>query len=93
MWYFIRQMAGKDIKIMTTLHGTDITVLGYDHSLKGAIKFGIEQSDLVTSVSQSLAKQTQSIIETDKEIIPIYNFVREKSFLHNMKINIKSFTI
>ena len=78
---------------MTTLHGTDITVLGYDHSLKGAIKFGIEQSDLVTSVSQSLAKQTQSIIETDKEIIPIYNFVREKSFLHNMKINIKSFTI
>ena len=33
---------------MTTLHGTDITVLGYDHSLKGAIKFGIEQSDLVT---------------------------------------------
>ena len=54
---------------MTTLHGTDITVLGYDHSLKGAIKFGIEQSDLVTSVSHSLAKQTQSIIETDKEII------------------------
>ena len=75
-----RQMSGKDIKIMTTLHGTDITVLGYDHSLKGAIKFGIEQSDLVTSVSQSLAKQTQSIIETDKEIIPIYNFVREKEF-------------
>ena len=88
-----RQMSGKDIKIMTTLHGTDITVLGYDHSLKGAIKFGIEQSDLVTSVSHSLAKQTQSIIETDKEIIPIYNFVREKNFLHNMKINIKRFTI
>ena len=42
-----RQMSGKDIKIMTTLHGTDITVLGYDHSLKGAIKFGIEQSDIV----------------------------------------------
>ena len=35
----------KRYKIMTTLHGTDITVLGYDHSLKGAIKFGIEQSD------------------------------------------------
>ena len=34
----------------------------------------------MTSVSQSLAKQTQSIIETDKEIIPIYNFVREKEF-------------
>lgn len=75
-----RQMAGKNIKIITTLHGTDITVLGYDHSLKGAIKFGIEESDLVTSVSQSLAEQTKTIIETDKEIIPIYNFVREKEF-------------
>ena len=30
-------------------------------------------------------------METDKEIIPIYNFVREKNFLHNMKINIKRF--
>ncbi len=38
-----REMSGKDIKIMTTLHGTDITVLGYDHSLQGAIKFGIEK--------------------------------------------------
>ena len=54
LWVLARQMSGKDIKIMTTLHGTDITVLGYDHSLKGAIKFGIEQSDIVTSVSHFL---------------------------------------
>lgn len=75
-----KQMSGKDIKIMTTLHGTDITVLGYDHTLKNAIKFGIEGSDLVTSVSQSLAKQTQNIINTNKPIVPIYNFVREQEF-------------
>ncbi|AMY04762.1 N-acetyl-alpha-D-glucosaminyl L-malate synthase BshA [Staphylococcus condimenti] len=75
-----RQMSGKDVKIMTTLHGTDITVLGYDHSLKDAIKFGIENSDVVTSVSQSLAKQTKEIIGTKKEIEPIYNFVREVDF-------------
>ncbi|MDN5664074.1 MAG: N-acetyl-alpha-D-glucosaminyl L-malate synthase BshA [Staphylococcus equorum] len=75
-----KHMSKKDIKIMTTLHGTDITVLGYDHSLKNAIKFGIEESDIVTSVSQSLAKQTNDIIETNKEIIPIYNFVRENEF-------------
>ncbi|MFV5930841.1 N-acetyl-alpha-D-glucosaminyl L-malate synthase BshA [Staphylococcus warneri] len=75
-----KQMSGKDIKIMTTLHGTDITVLGYDHSLKGAIKFGIEESDIVTSVSHSLAEQTKEIIHTDKEIVPIYNFVRENEF-------------
>ncbi|AGZ24357.1 MULTISPECIES: N-acetyl-alpha-D-glucosaminyl L-malate synthase BshA [Staphylococcus] len=75
-----KQMSGKNIKIMTTLHGTDITVLGYDHSLKGAIKFGIEESDIVTSVSHSLAEQTKEIIHTDKEIVPIYNFVRENEF-------------
>lgn len=75
-----KQMSGKYIKIMTTLHGTDITVLGYDHSLKGAIKFGIEESDIVTSVSHSLAEQTKEIIHTDKEIVPIYNFVRENEF-------------
>ncbi|WP_281191169.1 N-acetyl-alpha-D-glucosaminyl L-malate synthase BshA [Staphylococcus schleiferi] len=74
------QMSGKDIKIMTTLHGTDITVLGYDHSLRNAIKFGIEQSDVVTSVSQSLKAQTNEIIAPNKEIIPIYNFVRESEF-------------
>ncbi|SCT04507.1 N-acetyl-alpha-D-glucosaminyl L-malate synthase BshA [Staphylococcus caeli] len=75
-----KHMSKKDIKIMTTLHGTDITVLGYDHSLKNAIKFGIDGSDVVTSVSQSLAQQTYDIIETDKPIVPIYNFVREKEF-------------
>ncbi|MCD8820152.1 N-acetyl-alpha-D-glucosaminyl L-malate synthase BshA [Staphylococcus gallinarum] len=75
-----KHMSHKNIKIMTTLHGTDITVLGYDHSLKNAIKFGIEESDIVTSVSESLAQQTQDIIETDKDILPIYNFVRENEF-------------
>ena len=71
-----KQMSGKNVKIMTTLHGTDITVLGYDHTLQNAIKFGIEQSDIVTSVSHSLAQQTYEIINTKKEIIPIYNFVK-----------------
>lgn len=75
-----RQMSGKDIKIMTTLHGTDITVLGYDHALRNAIKFGIEKSDIVTSVSQSLKEETYDIIQPNKEIIPIYNFVKEQDF-------------
>ncbi|MDU9417707.1 N-acetyl-alpha-D-glucosaminyl L-malate synthase BshA [Staphylococcus lloydii] len=86
-----KQMSGKDIKIMTTLHGTDITVLGYDHSLKNAIKFGIEESDIVTSVSKSLAQQTQEIIETSKEIVPIYNFVRENEFPTIRNTNLKQY--
>jgi N-acetyl-alpha-D-glucosaminyl L-malate synthase BshA len=86
-----KQMSGKDIKIMTTLHGTDITVLGFDHSLKNAIKFGIEESDIVTSVSKSLAAQTQEIIETSKDIVPIYNFVRENEFPTIRNTNLKQY--
>ena len=78
-----RQMSGKDVKIMTTLHGTDITVLGYDHSLKDAIKFGIENSDVVTSVSQSLAKQTQDIIGTKRKSYPSITLYVRLIFQHS----------
>ncbi|NJH81323.1 N-acetyl-alpha-D-glucosaminyl L-malate synthase BshA [Staphylococcus hyicus] len=85
-----RQMSGKDIKIMTTLHGTDITVLGYDHALRNAIKFGIEKSDIVTSVSQSLKDETYQIIQPDKEIVPIYNFVKEQDFPIGRQPNLRA---
>ncbi|GGI39828.1 N-acetyl-alpha-D-glucosaminyl L-malate synthase BshA [Mammaliicoccus stepanovicii] len=75
-----KQISGKDVKIMTTLHGTDITVLGYDTSLQSAIRFGIEKSDVVTSVSNSLKEETYEIIQPNKEIETIYNFVQEDSF-------------
>jgi L-malate glycosyltransferase len=70
-----KQMLNRDIKIVTTLHGTDITILGYDLSLSGAIKFGIEKSDVVTAVSNSLAKQTYELLQPEKEIQTIYNFI------------------
>lgn len=87
-----RQMAKKkDVKIMTTLHGTDITVLGYDHTLRNGIKFGIEQSDLVTSVSNALAQQTYDIVQPDKDIVTIYNFVRETEFETKYDDSLKSY--
>lgn len=75
-----RQIARKDVGIVTTLHGTDITVLGYDSTLKDAIKFGIEESDVVTSVSNALTQETYDIIAPDKEINTVYNFINEKDF-------------
>ena len=75
-----KQMAGTDVKIVTTLHGTDITVLGYDPSLTNLIKYGIEQSDVVTAVSHSLAKETMEIIAPDKEIQTVYNFIDERDY-------------
>lgn len=75
-----RQIARKDVGIVTTLHGTDITVLGYDSTLKGAIKFGIEESDVVTSVSNALTKETYDIIGPNKSIQTVYNFINERDF-------------
>lgn len=75
-----KQMAGSNCKIVTTLHGTDITVLGYDPSLTDAIRFGIERSDAVTAVSNALVQETYQLIQPEKEIIPIYNFIDERIF-------------
>jgi N-acetyl-alpha-D-glucosaminyl L-malate synthase BshA len=75
-----KQMVGEHLKIVTTLHGTDITVLGYDPSLSEIIKFGIEQSDMVTAVSNALVKQTYELLDVNKEIETVYNFVDERVY-------------
>lgn len=75
-----REMSGRDVKIVTTLHGTDITVLGQDMSLVSAIKYGIETSDATTSVSESLTEDTHRLIQPVKDIQTIYNFIDESKF-------------
>lgn len=75
-----KQMATRDVKIVTTLHGTDITVLGIDKSLKKMITHGIQNSDAVTAVSHSLVKQTQDMLAIEKKIDVVYNFVDEAEY-------------
>lgn len=75
-----RDMAKSDIGIVTTLHGTDITVLGADSSLREAIRYGIEGSDIVTAVSDSLRDQTYELVGADKNIETVYNFVDEREY-------------
>ncbi|MBS4217325.1 N-acetyl-alpha-D-glucosaminyl L-malate synthase BshA [Bacillus sp. FJAT-49711] len=75
-----KQMAGTDVKIVTTLHGTDITVLGYDATLAEAIKFGIEKSDSVTAVSNALKMQTNEVVGAEKDISVIHNFIDERVY-------------
>lgn len=84
-----KNMANSDIGIVTTLHGTDITVLGDDSSLSGAIRYGIEKSDAVTAVSNSLAHQTMELIAPKKEIETIYNFVDEQEYTKKDVGNLK----
>ena len=75
-----RDMSGQDVGIVTTLHGTDISVLGQDSTLAQAIKYGIDKSDVVTTVSEALKEQTYDLIDTVKPIDTIYNFVDEREY-------------
>lgn len=63
------------IKIMTTLHGTDITLVGADKSFHRVIKFSIEESDGVTAVSRFLRQRTIEEFDIKRDIRVIYNFV------------------
>ena len=76
--YMAKQMLkekGIDIKVVTTLHGTDITLVGSHPTYKQAVEFSINKSDVVTTVSESLRKDTLRLFNISKEIKVIYNFI------------------
>ena len=71
---------GKDIPLVTTLHGTDITLVGQHPSYKHAVEFSINQSDTITSVSESLKKDTLQFFKITKDIQVITNFIDNDEF-------------
>jgi N-acetyl-alpha-D-glucosaminyl L-malate synthase BshA len=66
---------GIDIKVVTTLHGTDITLVGSHPSYQTAVEFSINNSDVVTAVSQSLKEDTLRLFNIKKDIQVVYNFI------------------
>ena len=66
---------GKYVPVVTTLHGTDITLVGKNPSYKPAVTFSINKSDVVTCVSESLKKDTLSSFVIKQEIEVIPNFI------------------
>ena len=66
---------GINIPVITTLHGTDITLVGKNPSYQEAVNFSINHSDVVTSVSQSLKDDTLEIFDINRSIEVIHNFV------------------
>ncbi len=71
---------GVKIPIVTTLHGTDITLVGADASFKPVVEFSINNSDGVTAVSKQLKTQTVENFELTKDIKVIYNFIDFERF-------------
>lgn len=66
---------GKFLPFVTTLHGTDITLVGSHPSYKTAVEFSINNSDAVTAVSDSLREETLRLFHIHKEIKVVYNFI------------------
>ncbi|MBL0152045.1 MAG: N-acetyl-alpha-D-glucosaminyl L-malate synthase BshA [Chitinophagaceae bacterium] len=71
---------GKEIPVITTLHGTDITLVGRDKTYAPVVAFSINHSDAITAVSQNLRDETFKIFHIGKEIEVIYNFVDVERF-------------
>ena len=71
---------GIDIKVVTTLHGTDITLVGSHPSYKTAVEFSINNSDVVTSVSESLKQDTLRLFTITNEIKVVHNFIDTEKY-------------
>ena len=75
-----RNIVGRPLRLVTTLHGTDITVVGQHPSMMNITRYGIEESDRVTAVSMNLKAETEMVFRPRKQIECIYNFVNTAVF-------------
>ena len=73
--FLAREILGKELKVITTLHGTDITLVGLEPSFLPVMRFSIERSDGVTAVSRFLREKTMTNYSITKDIRVIPNFV------------------
>ncbi|MFD2672928.1 N-acetyl-alpha-D-glucosaminyl L-malate synthase BshA [Marinicrinis sediminis] len=78
--FLAKQMVKHELKVVTTLHGTDITILAQEESLKELIRMGINNSDAVTAVSQDLIEETRKLLDINREIDLAYNFVDKRVY-------------
>jgi len=76
----VEAQTGRYIPVITTLHGTDITLVGRDKTFAPVVAFSINQSDAITAVSQNLRDETYRTFPIEKEINVIHNFVDTHRF-------------
>ena len=74
---------GKRLPFVTTLHGTDITLVGLDRSYLPITRYSIEQSDGVTAISNYLRDRTKKVLDVKKNIEVIYNSVNSDVYSRN----------
>ena len=90
--YFARQIlkkSGRDIPYITTLHGTDITLVGRDQTYAPVVAFSINESDAITAVSHNLKDETVASFPIEKNIHVIHNFIDINRFYQSDKDHFK----
>jgi len=80
---------GRYIPVVTTLHGTDITLVGSNSAFAPVVSFSINKSDGVTAVSEDLRRQTYETFEIGREIEVVYNFIDFDRFRKTNKDHFK----
>lgn len=78
--YLAKKICGNRLKVVTTLHGTDITLIGNDRSFLPVTRFSIEASDGVSAVSRFLKRVTYKEIKVKKDIRVIPNFINTRIY-------------
>jgi N-acetyl-alpha-D-glucosaminyl L-malate synthase BshA len=76
----VKQKNGRNIPVITTLHGTDITLVGKDKTYEPVVTFSINESDAITAVSKNLKEETYRYFDIRKDIEVIVNFVDVRRF-------------
>jgi N-acetyl-alpha-D-glucosaminyl L-malate synthase BshA len=76
----VKGKTGRSVPVITTLHGTDITLVGRDKTYEPVVTFSINESDAITAVSENLKQETLKHFDIKKEIQVIHNFVDLKRF-------------
>jgi L-malate glycosyltransferase len=76
-----RDMVGGKVRVVTTLHGTDVTLVGLEPSFLRTTRYAIEASDAVTAVSHYLADHTNTVMGANKKIDVVYNWVDTERFV------------
>lgn len=86
----ILKTQGVEVPVVTTLHGTDITLVGKDSSYEPIVAFSINESDIVTAVSEDLKKDTLEHFDITNEIKVVPNFIDLSKFAKQKKDHFKS---
>lgn len=87
--YMAKKMVNDKIKTVTTLHGTDVTIMSEDSSLKEVMEFSVNDADAITAVSNSLREQAHNTLDIKQDIQMIYNFIDPKEYKRSCQKDLK----